>query len=147
MGKQHFQARLLQAICELGEIKSLHDFSINLPKPYEVINGVKIKKQGTANGTLKCRARFLLPLLVKAALGGSFDQAKPFEFINVTIPDDNGGVPIVYTLESVSVWLPEGMSWSRIEGSDDIFDFPIDVAGQVYINGIKVYEDLEEGGL
>ncbi|MDT8447573.1 MAG: hypothetical protein RRB13_11840 [bacterium] len=145
--KTHYQGRNARVLCELGEIKSAHEINLNLPKRSEAVNGVRIEKSINVTGSLKARGRLMHALLAKATANGELSPPVRFEFMTLDVAEDNGGDALCASLSAVDLHLPESISFNRIDGSDDLFEFPFDVVGEAIVNGLLVNPDNEEGGI
>ncbi|OGG93063.1 MAG: hypothetical protein A2527_14135 [Candidatus Lambdaproteobacteria bacterium RIFOXYD2_FULL_50_16] len=144
--KQHYQGFNVEIITPLGPVLA-KDYTLNFPDLFDTQNGVQILKDGDASGKLTLRAKALFALMTLAIVGGSWQEARPLEFLLINLNEDNGGLPIVILCESVLVHLPKDFSGNLIEGSDDWLNFDFQVLSQVFINGVPVFAKRNQASL
>ena len=131
-----------------GRITSYRRVKLSLGQASEAKNGYDIYKRGQGSGEIEGKGKLIFDLLRPlAVLGGSWQKIKPLVGMAYAIPDDEGGEPLHFAMESVVIRLPQDFEFNKLEGSEDNFTFPFDVLGQIYVGGLKVYEFLDEHGI
>lgn len=141
----------VKVLLATGVLETFTKVELTLPQIVSIENGLRIEKHGTPEGTITGQGvllyRMLMPLVVA---GGSWQKIKTMPLLTMTCEandTDKSPLPLSTILASVLLQPPASIAFDRLEGSQDSFEFPFQVQGQVLLNGLPFFAHMDKPGL
>lgn len=138
----HYTAYNVRAVTALGELLTLSQVAVQIPRYTAVERGV-IRRPSTVDvrGTLTVRTKTLNALTVLAAAGGSWQRMPALPFVNLDVTSHSDSEPLPLLITMINVVVQVNLSeMDRRQGHALEHTLDFGVAGRTLLNGVPLLE-------